>query len=93
MNKRTISPDRAHEIALNFVRFLAQDESRLDRFLQLTGCDLGTLKAQLALQDSGFLGSVLDYAVSDESLLLQFAAEQDVPPEQVATAHIALISI
>ena len=43
-----------------------------------------------AAADPAFLGSVLDYLVADEALLVEFAADAGVKPEAVARAHAAL---
>jgi hypothetical protein len=89
-DKRTITPINAQDLAINFVRFLAQDDDRLTRFLQLTGIDLESVKTQLVARDAGFLASVIEYAMSDESLLLQYCAEVDAKPEVFARAQYAL---
>jgi hypothetical protein len=61
---------------------------RLNRFLGLTG--LGPENLRTAAADPAFLGSVLDYLVADEKLLVEFAADAGLKPEAVARAHEAL---
>jgi hypothetical protein len=81
------TPD-AEAIAIAALGFLAGDDARLDRFMSLTGLDLASLRA--AAQAPGFLGSVLDYLVADEALLLAFAAENRLRPEAIAEAAARL---
>ncbi|MEQ1669573.1 MAG: DUF3572 domain-containing protein [Hyphomicrobium sp.] len=71
----------AEALALQGLTFLAGDAERLNRFLTLTGidpADLGGWEGNHAIQ-----GAVLDHLLSDESLLLVFAAEAGVPPETI----------
>jgi hypothetical protein len=86
-NKQTVSTDEAKTIALNFVRFLAQDEERIGRFQGLTGMDVADIKNCLAASDMTFLGNTLDYALSDEALLLQFASSESLDPTKIALAR------
>lgn len=71
-------------LAIRALGFLAGDPQRLSRFLDLTGLTPTTLRQ--AAGEPGFLLSVLDHLLTDESLLLAFAAEAGVPPEAVAAA-------
>ena len=80
--------ENADEVAVAALSFLAADEERLSRFLALSGLDVGQLRA--AASEEGFLAGVLAYLVSDEALLLDFAASSGVKPEHVAQAHIVL---
>jgi hypothetical protein len=78
----------ASDIALKFISFLVGDEERLDRFCALTGMGQSELKA--GLTDQTMQGFLLDYALSDESLLLAFAADNSLKPEAVVRARHAL---
>ena len=62
--------------------------NRLSRFLGMTG--LGPDNLRTAAADPAFLGSVLDYLVADEALLVEFAADAGLKPEVVARAHGAI---
>ncbi len=88
--KLPISPELAAEMGLNFVRFLASDDERFSRFQQLTGLDLDSIKSLMVADDRTFLGQVLDYGLSDESLLLEFAAGEGLDPQSVVFARAKL---
>ena len=60
------------ELAIEALAFLAGDETRLERFLAVTG--LGPHNLRRAAADPGFLASVLDYLAGDARLLVAFAA-------------------
>ncbi len=78
----------AKEMALLGLGFLAGEEERLMRFLALTGVEHGDVAALLG--ESGFHLAILDHLAGDESLLLEFAHENGVPPETVGVARRAL---
>jgi hypothetical protein len=89
MAKQRLTREDAEALALNSLAFLASDEARLTRFLQLTGLTPEALRHQAG--DPSTLSSVLDYVLSDQSLLLVFASEAGIPPERVEDAR-ALVS-
>jgi hypothetical protein len=74
--------------AISALGFLAADESRLERFLTLSG--LGPHNLRRAAADPGFLAAVLDYIVADERLLVAFAAQEGLDPTTVVRAREAL---
>jgi len=78
--KTTDLPD-APTVGLLALAYLAADEDRLQRFLGLSGLDLGALRERAA--DPALLGGVLDHLLGDETLLLAFTAEQDLKPEWI----------
>jgi hypothetical protein len=86
--KQSASADSARSIAVSALAFIAADPDRLNRFLNLTG--LGPHNLRTAAADPAFMGSVLDYLVGDEELLVAFAADAGLKPEAVARAHTAL---
>jgi hypothetical protein len=86
--KQSASADSARSIAVSALAFIAADPDRLNRFLNLTG--LGPHNLRTAAADPAFTGSVLDYLVGDEELLIAFAADAGLKPEAVARAHAAL---
>lgn len=71
--------------AIAALGFLAADTERLGRFLAVTGLDPGSLRA--AAREPHFLGSVLERLLSDEALLLAFAANHRVQPESIVAAR------
>jgi hypothetical protein len=78
----------ASVIALKFIEFIASEESRLERFLALTGISLGDLKD--SAKDPSFQGFVLDYAMQDETLILEFATIDNTSPSVLVSARHAL---
>jgi len=83
-SKNRLTLEDAEVIALKALTFLADDESRLGRFLALTGLSASELRMRAA--ESTMLHAVLEYLAGDESLLLVFAAEASLPPEQIGPA-------
>jgi hypothetical protein len=76
--------DAAEWVAIHGLSFLAGDSNRLERFLTLTG--MGPADMSAARTDVGILAAVLEYMLGDEPLLLAFAANNALPPEQIETA-------
>ncbi len=87
-SRQSASVDSARSLAVSALAFIAADFDRLNRFLNLTG--LGPDNLRTAAADPAFLGSVLDYLVGDEVLLVEFAADAGLKPEAVARAHAVL---
>ena len=87
-SRQSTSVDSARSLAVSALAFIAADSDRLNRFLSLTG--LGPDNLRTAAADPAFLGSVLDYLVGDEGLLVEFAADAGLKPEAVARAHAVL---
>lgn len=74
--------EEAEILAINALGFLASDSERLQRFMDLSGLDVAAIRA--AAGSPVFLGGILDHLLGDESLLLVFAEEQQLPPERIA---------
>lgn len=81
------SPD-ADEVAVGALAYLAGDEERLGRFLDVTGLRPDTLRRAAA--ESGFLASVLEYVTADERLLLGVAENLGLSPEGIVRAQATL---
>jgi hypothetical protein len=79
----------ANEIAVSSLVFLAADQERLGRFLALSGIDPQSIRE--AAREPGFLAGVLEHISGDEKLLIAFAAENGIRPEDVARARATLI--
>ena len=75
----------AEVIALNMLAFLADDETRLGTFLNLTGAPPGDLP-RLA-REPQFLAGVFDFVLADQALLLLFAESHGVRPESLMRAR------
>ena len=83
-----VTPERAFEIAVQALSWLAADAERLDRFLSLSGLDHEGIRK--AAQEPGFMGAVLEHLCADEESLLIFAAEADLRPDVIAGARESL---
>ena len=82
--KRFTSPESSEEaeiIALKVLGFLAAEPERLSRFMDLSGLDVGAIRASAS--EPAFLGGLLDHILSDQSLLLIFAEEHGLKPERI----------
>jgi Protein of unknown function (DUF3572) len=86
--QQSVSPEFGRSLAASALTFVAADPERLQRFLNLTG--LGPHNLRDAAEDPAFHGSVLEYMLADEELLLRFASDSELEPEKVALAHKAL---
>lgn len=85
---QTLTRDDAETIALRALAFLAEDPSRLGRFLALTGfqpAELAETASTGAVQ-----AAVLDHLLGDESLLLVFSSGAGLRPEAVPAARALL---
>ena len=80
--------DRAETLAIGALSFLAKDPEQLGVFLALSGIGPESLRA--AAGEPHFLVGVLDHVVSNEKLLLDFAAHQDIDPFDVTRARQTL---
>jgi hypothetical protein len=80
--------EAAAQTAIEALGWLAADDDRLERFLAISG--LGPQNLRLAAAEPGFLAAVLDYLVSHEALLVDFARDGARRPEDVAKAHAVL---
>lgn len=75
----------AQEVAVAALTFIAGDGERLVRFLAETGLSPATLRD--AAGKTGFGAGVLAFLLSDEKMLLEFAAAQGLDPKHVVGAH------
>jgi hypothetical protein len=86
--KSSSGKQAATELAIAALSFLAGEPERLARFLALTG--LGPQSLRAAAREPSFLLGVLDHVAGDETLLLAFASENEINPEDVERARHAL---
>jgi hypothetical protein len=86
--QQSVNLEFSRLLAASALTFVAADPDRLQRFLDLTG--LGPHNLREAARDPTFDGSVLEYMLADEELLLLFASKSELRPETVALAHRAL---
>ncbi len=86
--RKSMDRAAAEAIALQALAFLSEDESRLVRFLELSGLRPETLRTAAASPD--FLAGVLDHVASDEVLILALAQSLRVKPEAIMEARHVL---
>jgi hypothetical protein len=84
-DKLRINVTEAEAIGLKALAFLCGEESRLNRFLALTGFDSGTLRS--AASDSLALAGIIAYLLENETDLMIFAEEQAIDPRLPQMAH------
>lgn len=77
--------EAAEALALSAVQFIAADDDRLQRFMDLCGVAPESLRSKLA--ETAFLAGVLDYLLSDEPLLIAFAEWMEIDPGQIGAAR------
>ncbi len=83
-NAPRLSFSEAAHVAIKAAAFITEDETRLDRFLSLTGWTPQAL--QQTTERPAFLTAVLDHLTGDESLLLTFASNTGTDPALVGHA-------
>ncbi len=86
MRKRSV--EAAETLALQGLAFLAAEPERLGPFLAETGVGPADLQARASERET--LISVLDWLLANESLLLVFAADRGIPPEDILPARHVL---
>jgi hypothetical protein len=80
--------ETAEEIAARALAFLAAEHRQLARFLELTGLQPEDVRERV--DTPRLLSAVLDHLAQDEPLLLAFAANARLPPEDIARASAVL---
>ncbi len=88
-SRSSTGKEQAQDLAVAALAFIAEDSERLQRFLAQSG--LGPQNLRAAAAEPGFLGAILDYVAGDESLLIAFAAQQNLAPEIVMQARSRLV--
>jgi Protein of unknown function (DUF3572) len=83
-----VSPDEAMGIATQALAYIAGDGARLGRFLAESG--LGPENLRQAARDPSFLPAVLDFILSHEHDLIDFATIAGIDPKLVGRARDAL---
>lgn len=85
---RAPSTASAEALAIAGLGFLAADTQRLEVFMSLSGLTPHSIRA--AAQDPGFLRAVLEYIASEDTLLLSFAANEQLKPDEILRSLRAL---
>ena len=85
---KKIATHQAEDLALRTLTYIASDDERLGRFLDVTGLRPETIRT--AATSPGFLAAVLDYVAADEPLLVGLAQSLDLKPERIMEARWTL---
>src|SRR5258708_3197096 len=80
--------ETATNLAIGAFGFIASQPEELDRFLSLTG--IGPESIREAAGEPGFLLGVLEFLANDERLLVAFANQSSLAPEDVGHARAVL---
>ncbi len=75
-------------LAVQALSFIAEEPQSLNRFLDTSGISAAQIRSAAA--EPGFLAGVLEYMLSDETLLRAFADRAAVDPAELARAASAL---
>lgn len=78
----------AEKLAIDALSFIAAEPGLLAQFAAVTGHTPATMRAEIASPE--FLAGILDFLMSDESLLLVFASHQGIAPPEIMAARQAL---
>src|SRR5262245_12574334 len=78
----------AEQLAIAALSFIAAESERLGRFLALSG--IGPESIRAAAREPNFLLGVLDHVLADEPLLLAFAVDGGIDPQDVTRARATL---
>jgi hypothetical protein len=91
MTKQFSTPEareQAETVALQGLAFLASEPTQLERFLSETGLAPDEIRANAGSRE--VLEAALTVLLNDEALLLTFAANAGIQPEDVVEAHTYL---
>ena len=75
-------------LAVQALSFIAEEPQSLNRFLDTSGISAAQIRSAAA--EPGFLAGVLEYMLSDETLLRAFADHAGIDPAKLARAASAL---
>ena len=73
--------ERAQRLAVEVLAYLAGEPDQLQRFFDLTGASVDTLRQVAGTR--AFQTSLLDFLASDEALLIAFAVHHGYDPGEV----------
>ena len=79
--QRKPRPPAVGDLVAEVLAFLAEDTERLDRFMALSGLDIGDLRRVAGT--SAFAESLLDHLCQDESTLVTFATTKGYDPASI----------
>lgn len=88
MREKRPPNEAASALAIEAFAYLAEDPTRIGRFLATSGIEPETLRHAATQPD--FLSGVLNFIAEDETLLVAFAAQIGVGPAEVDRARRTL---
>ncbi|PLW77303.1 DUF3572 domain-containing protein [Cohaesibacter celericrescens] len=80
--------ETAEAIAIKALGYLSSDTDLMGRFLSLSGLDTSDLRA--VASEPSFLAAILDFILTDDSLVLAFTSNNGLAPEDVVIAKAKL---
>ena len=80
-----MNTENAEILALQGLGWLAGDEEGLERFLALSGLDMGSLRTQAGSPDMNI--AVLDFLLGHEDLLMRFCEASGIAPRDLHLAR------
>jgi hypothetical protein len=83
-----MNPDQAATIALKGLAYLVNSRAELDRFLNMSGADHGTLRERA--DEPEFLAALLDFMLANEQVLVDFCSDSQTDVRAVHMARHAL---
>ena len=86
---RSATKDELDQLCADALAYLAEEPSRLERFFDLTGLSVATLR-QAAATD-GFVAQLVDYLTADGSRLHAFAAAKGYDVMMIEAIRLGLL--
>lgn len=83
-----MTPERAEQIAISALTWLATNDDLLPVFLGASGADADDLRGQA--ENPAFLASVLEFLTMDDAWVVQFCDENSLKYEDPLMARYAL---
>jgi hypothetical protein len=80
-----ITPEKAEILALQALAWLAGQPDGIARFLAISGLEAADLRR--AAGDLDLLGSLLDFLLANEPLLLEFCQDASISPKAIHMAR------
>ncbi len=87
--RRALARERHDQLSADALTYLAEDPSRLQRFFDLTGLSVDTLREATA--SDAFVGQLIEYMTSDAGRLTGFASAKGYDAEEVEAVRLALL--
>ena len=86
---RHLNGDERDQLSADILAYLAEEPSRLERFFDLTGLSVATLRQAAATED--FAAQLVGYVTADADRLRAFAAAKDYDPDAVEAVRLGLL--